>query len=364
MYSNTPDDTKKYEERENNYRELWSAVVVDDKTREAEKIKKIKEILLRGNLDLDLISGRFFCDHTRTYKRQTPLMAAARKGYSKVVSYLIEAGADVNFQVNGGWTALMEAVYRGNEDCVKVLLDKGANVNIKSEGITALILVRSRFIGEEGEERYSIFKILLDQENINVNSIHYGVPTLHDFTGIPSSPKYLRYLLNKKARIDAQDESGSTALMRAVQLLDLGGVKALLECGIKINTRNNKGLTALDIAEEMLKDETKSPKIRKIYMLCRDSINNEIKYRKELTKIFDTNPLSTVSNIILSKLYYPESINYDEESQTSFIANYSSSSMLLSSSSSEVGGSRVRYRSNSNELENEERKKRSKLEVC
>ena len=44
---------------------------------------------------------------------------------------LIKAGADVNLQMEEGYTALMYAALAGNFDAVKMLVEAGADVNLK-----------------------------------------------------------------------------------------------------------------------------------------------------------------------------------------------------------------------------------------
>jgi ankyrin repeat protein len=51
----------------------------------------------------------------------TPLMAAASKGYSKIVQLLIGKGADVNFKDEKGRTALWHAANHGHIPVVEML---------------------------------------------------------------------------------------------------------------------------------------------------------------------------------------------------------------------------------------------------
>lgn len=75
----------------------------------------------------------------------TPLMRAAWKGFTNIVKYLVEKGADINKTNRYGWTALMLAATEGREKTVQYLIEKGAKVNIigiSPAGVTALATAR------------------------------------------------------------------------------------------------------------------------------------------------------------------------------------------------------------------------------
>ncbi len=57
---------------------------------------------------------------------ETPLMAAARQGYSDVVKSLIDEGADINARNKRGQTALMIAMEQNHADIVALLREAGA----------------------------------------------------------------------------------------------------------------------------------------------------------------------------------------------------------------------------------------------
>ena len=65
----------------------------------------------------------------------TPLHAAAQKGFLRVVTRLVAAGAVVDAVTTDGclWTPLHFAASRGNAAVVTVLLDAGASIHIKDK---------------------------------------------------------------------------------------------------------------------------------------------------------------------------------------------------------------------------------------
>ena len=71
----------------------------------------------------------------------TPLILAAREGYSVVMEPLLKAGADPNAKTANGTTVLMLAAQSGSTDAVTHLLDAGADLNVKEpvRGLTAVM---------------------------------------------------------------------------------------------------------------------------------------------------------------------------------------------------------------------------------
>jgi len=65
--------------------------------------------------------------------KRTLLIKAASKGNLEVLEYLLEKGADVNFQDKGGYSSLHFAAQNRHENIARVLLENGADINIKDE---------------------------------------------------------------------------------------------------------------------------------------------------------------------------------------------------------------------------------------
>jgi uncharacterized protein len=65
----------------------------------------------------------------------TALHHAARQGYVKSATVLLDAGAEINKKSADGNTPLMIALVNGQFDVAMLLVEKGANVNISSDGL-------------------------------------------------------------------------------------------------------------------------------------------------------------------------------------------------------------------------------------
>ena len=100
---------------------------------------------------------------------ETGLMAACQGGHIKIVSYLLEKGADVNAKQRcplwKGSTALMKASEKGNAEVVKILLEKGAYVNIADQKGNTPLIHAVKAVSEV------VVKMLLDK-GANVNQIN------------------------------------------------------------------------------------------------------------------------------------------------------------------------------------------------
>jgi hypothetical protein len=80
------------------------------------------------------------------YGGSSPLISAALFGYTEVVSLLLDAGADINFQNNDGSTALHTASFFCRTEIVKLLLQHGADKSIQNKyGSTAYQSVAGPF---------------------------------------------------------------------------------------------------------------------------------------------------------------------------------------------------------------------------
>ena len=76
-----------------------------------------------GNLDiLKKLDIKYI--NTPNKIQDTPLIVAAYYGYSNIVEYLLDVGADPSIRNTAGKTALDYAQEKGREECVKLLLDE------------------------------------------------------------------------------------------------------------------------------------------------------------------------------------------------------------------------------------------------
>nr|XP_032600242.1 ankyrin repeat, SAM and basic leucine zipper domain-containing protein 1 isoform X3 [Taeniopygia guttata] len=87
-----------------------------------ENILNTVELLLSRNADPNLACR----------KQMTALMYAARKGYSRVVAFLVAHGSHINAQDENGYTALIWAAQHGHKSVILKLLELGADKNLQT----------------------------------------------------------------------------------------------------------------------------------------------------------------------------------------------------------------------------------------
>jgi len=147
----------------------------------------------------------------------TPLAAAATKGWLKVAGYLLDHGADVNA---GGTPALNAAATVGNRAMVELLLSRGANVNSVERGGRTPLAIAS-------EKNFpSVVEVLLaNKADMNAPS---GNPPLSR-ASVGGYAKIVAMLLAAGANPDAEDSSGVTPLGCAAGNGSSETVKLLLD---------------------------------------------------------------------------------------------------------------------------------------
>lgn len=141
----------------------------------------------------------------------TALMLAVLQGDLDIIKAIIEAGADINAQSNGGMTALMEAASWGHADIAKLLIEAGANINARNtEGSTALLYA----------------------------------------AGNRRAADVVKILVNAGANLDLRVGQGETALMYAAVGCWIDRVKLFIAAGADQTIKDKQGRTAADIAKQ------------------------------------------------------------------------------------------------------------------
>jgi ankyrin repeat protein len=166
------------------------------------------KLLVESGVDVNGGNGSYKAD---------PLHSASEAGQLDVMDYLFEHNVDVNVRNADAEvdTALTDAIIDGEFDSVKLLVEHGADLEARG--------------GDNKETEL-------------ITASKWG------------SSHILEYLLEKGAKVNAQDNTGKTALMYAAQCNEIEIVKVLLKYNANVKTKDKKGQTALDLAKQSLNE--------------------------------------------------------------------------------------------------------------
>ncbi len=169
----------------------------------------------------------------------TELIKAAGAGEIKVVTYLLDHGADVN-QNTGKSFPLLEAVAAGNRSMVELLLSRGADVNARNGGSDALhMAVRKKF--------QAVTEVLLAHKaDVNVLDANGDTP-LVEASRMDASVKIVKMLLSAGANPNLANRNGEMPLHLAAYDSP-EAVVALLSAGAEVNMKDTEGRTPLSYA--------------------------------------------------------------------------------------------------------------------
>merc|ERR1712098_271959 len=142
---------------------------------------------------------------------------------------LLQFGADINGTDKNGETALCRAVVRNHSHLVTLLLKRGA----------------CRFIKGFRGDAIDVAKVFAKKRS---NETILALLETYTEVEAEEEEKTLRELMLRLV-IDEQDNRGETPLMAAVRKNDVNAVEVLLNSDAKLEISNNKGKSALDIAQ-------------------------------------------------------------------------------------------------------------------
>jgi ankyrin repeat protein len=199
---------------------------------------------------------------------ETPLMAAVRgntvRDNTEAVRILLEQGANLEVRNYRGMTALLIASFpemggaRPPFKLLSMLINHGANVNAKDKfGRTPLSIAA----GTANSEAVGFW--LAHKSNVNVADMDGMTPLMQAAYSVELEighvccPDCVEQLIAHGADINATDLDGNTALMLVCRVnaftkddAQVEIARTLLEHGANAGATNKRGKTALDIARE------------------------------------------------------------------------------------------------------------------
>ena len=156
------------------------------------------------------------------------LQRAARDGHPDVVERLLQAKADVNATMSGGWTALQVAVKGGHLNVVERLLQANADVDATASVVT--------FQAAAGRGRLKVVERLLQAKaDVNAQRASDGWTALHIAAAV-GHVDVVERLLQANADVNATTKpDGKTALQSAATFGYLEIVERLLQANADVD---------------------------------------------------------------------------------------------------------------------------------
>ncbi|GAW23062.1 hypothetical protein ANO14919_126120 [Xylariales sp. No.14919] len=143
--------------------------------------------------------------HARSYQYQDALQLAAGRGYHSIIEQFIDAGANVNHNVENHETSLHQAAQNGHEAVITLLLQAGANPSTSrmTDGATPLHLAAEN--GHSGVVRQLVRVTFINvTDDMRQTPLHRAC--LHNYKAA------IEMLLDAEANPLAQDVNGKTPL--------------------------------------------------------------------------------------------------------------------------------------------------------
>uniref|UniRef100_A0A8C5LZ86 Ankyrin repeat and sterile alpha motif domain containing 1A n=1 Tax=Leptobrachium leishanense TaxID=445787 RepID=A0A8C5LZ86_9ANUR len=236
--------------------------------------KDVVEVLLRNEAVTNIADS----------KGCFPLHLAAWKGDAHIVRLLIHHGpshAKINEQNNDNETALHCAAQYGHTEVVRVLLEELTDPTMRNNKMETPLDLAALY------GRLEVVKLLLNAHP-NLLSCHTRKHTPLHLAARNGHRTVVRVLLDAAMDIDYQTEKG-TALHEAALYGKTDVVQMLLEAGIDVHITDNKGMTALDVVQEV-----PSQKSQQIAALIQGH-SSERAAAKETEQISQPLPTSTIA---------------------------------------------------------------------
>jgi len=166
------------------------------------------------------------------------------ESYTATMQVLLDLGLDINAVNNDGESVLADVIRHGGRfDIIKFLIEHGANINdTTKEGETILHIRLSEFTREQ-------LRYLVEEKKINIHAkTTDGVMPIHVAASYYGNREMLEYLLELGVDPNVRDNQGRTALDHAILSKTDSAVKILLEHSAKWDTKDDKGLLAIQNA--------------------------------------------------------------------------------------------------------------------
>eukprot|EP00457_Paulinella_chromatophora_P002821 gb/GEZN01002826.1/.p1 GENE.gb/GEZN01002826.1/~~gb/GEZN01002826.1/.p1 ORF type:complete len:760 (+),score=168.42 gb/GEZN01002826.1/:232-2280(+) len=173
----------------------------------------------------------------------TRLILAARAGETDIVKLLMNKyGANCNNPNNQNSSPLMASSMRDRQEVVQFLVERKANINqrtLKNDSPLSLATWKNHTF---------VIKCLIDNGANCAGLDNFGDSMLHDACK-NGNVEITKYYISKNINVDHQNKEGFSPAHRAASFGQPETLKLLIEAKAKLDLVDNKGKTALDLAQ-------------------------------------------------------------------------------------------------------------------
>nr|KAF6397850.1 ribonuclease L [Rousettus aegyptiacus] len=190
----------------------------------------------------------------------TPFIIAGIVGNVELLKLFLSKGSEINEHDHNGFTAFMEAAWYGKVDALRFLYENGAEVNLGRKTKEDQMKVRkggaTALMDAAKNGHVDALKILLDEmgadvkvcDNMGRNALIHAFMNSNERT----LEAIARLLLDYGVDVNVRGEKGKTPLILAVEKGNSNLVKMLLQQEhIEVNDTDREGKTALRLAVEL-----------------------------------------------------------------------------------------------------------------
>jgi uncharacterized protein len=213
---------------------IFQAATGESKTKSSPQVKiafeRLSAAVKAGDIEFIRALVEAEKQHPRAKNVPTLLIAATMEEKTEVVRALVDAGVDVNNQVEEfgfKMDALEFAIDKEYTDIVKILLNAGANPNLNNEN-PGLSHIRKAV-----QKGYTEIVNLLIQAGAAVK-FNTGFRLLID-AATNSNPEIIQLLVDAGCNVNTRQLGQDTPLTAACRIAHVKNVKALIRAGANVN---------------------------------------------------------------------------------------------------------------------------------
>uniref|UniRef100_A0A7S1E910 26S proteasome non-ATPase regulatory subunit 10 n=2 Tax=Hemiselmis andersenii TaxID=464988 RepID=A0A7S1E910_HEMAN len=164
--------------------------------------------------------------------------------HAECIKLLLSRGANPKTVDDGGWTPLLSASSSGNEEAVGLLLDANVDVNVFEQNSESTPLHLSSAKGHVAVARF----LVLRKADVNATDKRKQTP-LHRAAST-GKHEIIDVLLSAGTKVNTADGEGNTALHLAMEEQHEEASMSLLGGGASVKQKNLEGKTPMELAPE------------------------------------------------------------------------------------------------------------------